>query len=321
MSSTEKISEPHITPELIAEASAWLAILHGPDRTSATERGFTRWMKRSAQHARAFEEATGIWEEARSLPRPPRLREVHRTRRVSRLLLRPAFAAAALAAIAIAAVWQMQHSGVSTGVGEQRVLALDDGTRVILNTDSRVVVDYSRRARSIELKEGEALFEVARHSDWPFFVTAGDRRIQALGTSFAVRRDAHQIAVTLVEGKVTVASLATGSSGASPVVMAPGERVVFTPFSPAKADRPPMDKLLAWQRREVALDNVVLSDAVAEMNRYSRKRLVADAGDVSAIRVTGLFRAGDSLSFARAVAEAYQLDVVEEKEEIRLVHR
>lgn len=319
-------TEPKLTAELIAEAAAWLAVLHGPNRTLAAERGFSQWLKKSAAHARAFEEATGIWEEARNLPRPRVLHSSFRAKSQPRFVfLKAVAAAAALTVIAVGTVvYLQQQAGVGTRVGEQRVLALDDGSRVILNTDTHVVVSYDNDVRRVELKGGEALFEVAREPVRPFIVNAGGRSIRALGTSFVVRRDARQLAVTLVEGKVSVSSDQSKSddqtaAGKEAVTyLNPGERVTFKQTQPVKKDRPQMEKLLAWQRREVALDNTVLADAVAEMNRYNRKPLEIDVPDASRMNVTGLFRAGDSLSFARAVAEAYHVEVIEEKDRIVL---
>jgi transmembrane sensor len=316
-----KPTEPKVTPELIAEAAAWVAILHGPNRTHATERGFTQWLKRSDSHAKAFEEATEIWEEARALPRPRRLRTYRRPPRRNFFARLLPVGALLLVVMGAGIAFLMRDTSVATGIGEQRVLALEDGSRVILNTQTRVSVNYNKEARRVELEKGEALFEVAKHADWPFYVTAGDRTIRAVGTSFAVRRDQGRVSVTLVEGKVTVATTAEPTSTTPPVVLTPGERVVFAREKPAQTDHPPIEKLLAWQRREVALTDVALADAIIEMNRYSREQLVAQLPDDRPIRVTGLFRAGDSMSFARAVAEAYQLDVVKEDGEIKLVAR
>jgi transmembrane sensor len=310
-----------VTPQLIAEAAAWVAVLHGPNRTSSMERGFAKWLKSSEAHARAFGEATAIWEETRALPRPRRLRTFRRDTPSSFFMRHATLAAILLVALGVGASLTMRDGGIATGVGEQRVLALEDGTRVTLNTQTQVVVRYTRNARRIELKSGEALFNVARRADWPFYVTAGDQTIRALGTSFAVRRDKDQVSVTLVDGKVTVAQTATPATTAKPsaIALTPGERVVFAPKKLARADRPQIDKLLAWQRGEVALSDVTLADAIAEMNRYSREAVVAQVSAARPIRVTGLFRAGDSMSFARAVAEAYQLKVVEQDGEIHLV--
>jgi transmembrane sensor len=326
--------EPEVTADLIAEAAAWLAVLHGPNRTAATERGFSQWMKKSPGHARAFEEATAIWEEARNLPRPRLWRANFRQRPAPRIgFLRSAAIAVVLALFAVGAtIYVQRQAGVGTNIGEQRVLALDDGTRVILNTGTRVVVSYDREARRVELKNGEALFEVAKSPTWPFIVTAGDRRIEALGTSFVVRRDNRQLAVTLVEGSVAVSSASPRLSARSAadalrsenpanpgtLMLTPGERIIFRDAQPVKKDRPPLENLLAWQRREVALDNAVLSDAVAEMNRYNRKPMRIASAEAANVRVTGLFRAGDSMSFARAVAEAFDLEITEEPDAIVL---
>ena len=100
--------------------------------------------------------------------------------------------------------------------------------------------------------------------------------------------------------------------------LVPGERAVFKERQPVRKDRPQLEKVLAWQRREVAFDNFSLQDAIAEMNRYNRRSLEVDAAGSDHMNVTGLFRAGDSLSFARAVAEAYHLTVIEEPERIVL---
>lgn len=305
-----------VTPELIAEAAAWVSILHGPRRTTAVEQGFSQWLKTSPAHARAFEEATGIWEESGNLPRPLSLRRPPVTRSLRDYVLP---IAASVALVALALVLHARNAGIATAIGEQRVLALDDGSRVILNTNSSVRIAYSRDSREVELKAGEALFEVAKNPGRPFVVTAGSRKVHALGTAFVVRRERDRVAVTLVEGSVKVT--ADGGSAAAamaPAKLLPGERLTLVEGTAAQLDRPALDKLLAWQRREVAFDNTALADAIAEMNRYSRVPLVIEGSRAEEIHVTGLFRAGDSLSFARAVSHAFEVGVVQEPERIRL---
>ena len=296
------------TRELIAEAAAWVAVLHGANRTTASERGFREWLGKSAAHARAFEEVTQIWEESRTLRRP---RTLHAAPR------RPHFAwyavaATAIAAFALVTLHYFRDTSIATGIGEQRLLVLEDGTRVTLNTDTRLLVSYDRDSRRIDLKEGEALFEVAKRPDWPFIVAAGSRQVRALGTTFLVRSDAHRLAVTLVEGKVAV----SGAMLQPPTIATPGERITFIDSEPPKLDTLPVTKALAWQRREIALDDMSLGDAIAEVNRYNRVPVVTTLRNANDIRVTGLFRSGDSISFARAIARVYHLEVSEEPDRI-----
>jgi transmembrane sensor len=313
------IADSKADAELLAQAAAWVAILHGPNRSAATERGFARWFKLSPEHAAAFEQATQVWEESSTLPRTTRFGRVHRGRR----LLRP-IALAAAAGVALVVIGVLLHArlaGVTTGIGEQRVVTLEDGSRMVLNAVTHAVVAYDARHRQVEIEDGEALFEVAKRPDWPFVVVAGGRRIEALGTTFAVRSEPTRLAVTLVEGKVTVAPLSSRDASArraDSVLLLPGQRVTFEAGRSAVIDRPPLQRALAWQRREVSLDDAPLAEAVAEMNRYGVVPLVIEAPGAAQLRVTGLFRAGDSLSFGKAIAVAYGLEVVEEPERIVL---
>lgn len=303
---------------LMAQAGAWLARLHGPNRTQEVEQGFRAWMNESAAHAAAFEHMTDTWEKSAQLRRRPV--EHLASWELPGFRVRVSRAALATAAIVILAivgtVFYLQNDAISTAVGEQRILTLDDGSRVYLNTATRAVVHYDNALRRVELDHGEALFEVAKHPERPFVVTAGDRQVRALGTSFVVRRDKHNVAVTLVEGEVVVAPTVQTTPNEAAVTLSPGQRVTFSSANSPRLDRPALNKMTAWQRGQVALDNTPLLDAVSEMNRYSRKPLVVDAQHIDAIRISGIFRAGESMNFARALVRSYGFKVVEEPNRI-----
>lgn len=85
-------------------------------------------------------------------------------------------------------------------------------------------------------------------------------------------------------------------------------------------DRPHVDQLMAWRRNEAVFDDVPLSDAVAEMNRYSRQPVVLVGDDSSkGLRISGLFRTGDNVAFARAVAVLHGLVVRDRQDHLELV--
>jgi transmembrane sensor len=206
---------------------------------------------------------------------------------------------------------------------------------VSLNTASRIHVRYDRATRRVVLDEGEAYFEVAKHADWPFIVTAGGRQVVARGTAFLVRRDEGTLAVTLVEGRVTVApageavtslpaasvsptstqgssSPALSESGSGPdITLAPGQRLTFVDHERPTIDKPAIERVTAWQRGQVILDHTSLADAVSEMNRYSDVELKIEEPEARRAEVTGIFRLGDSAAFAQAVAETYHLQVAD----------
>ncbi len=323
-----------------AEAAAWVARLHGPNRTPHVEAGLRRWLADDPEHAAAFELLTDTWEKSARLRRRPLEQVASWERSGFRISFpRAALAAAATVVLAVlATIFYLHTDAVTTGVGELRTLTLGDGSRVHLNTDTRIRVYYDKQTRHVSLERGEALFEVAKLPDWPFIVAAGGREIKALGTEFVVRRDGKRLSVMLMEGKVTVelrggatqssslgATHATeGQSNRSPpeaetFTLIPGDRVTFVGSATPTLDRPAPERITAWLRGEVALDNTSLADAVAEMNRYSHQRIVADDPALAVIRVSGIFQAGDLANFAQAVARMYHIKVLNQQDEIVLM--
>lgn len=331
----------------LAEASAWIATLHGPERTPAVERGLQCWLAESPIHRYAFEHATDTWSKTRAAVRrsaqveirAPNLAHVHVPRR--RAFSFMAVAASLLIAVLGVGIY-LDGAGLKTAVGERRTLVLEDGTQVTLNTKTRMSVDYNEHRRHVRLEAGEALFEVAKRPRWPFVVTAGDREVIALGTAFLVRRDSAQLAVTLLEGKVAVtpssqplldriegpidlsrvgAAAATASPdaapGSTPITLAPGERIVFAEHATPVLDRPELEKLTAWQQGLVNIDDLTLEQAMQEMNRYSTLQLGVE-GPAANIRVSGVFRVTDSESMARAVALTHGLELRKEGRRIIL---
>jgi transmembrane sensor len=326
---SDKIEQRHnpIPPERLAEASVWVARLHSGEPDKAAIAGVKRWLKAHPINARALELCTEIWEESANLRRiTPFAAQLAASPKKHRLLPL-AVAAAVLALIAGALLWLVPRPDLATEVGEQRLVTLNDGTHVFLNTATRLTVKYDAGTRLVELKTGEALFDVAKKPNWPFIVVAGDRKIRALGTSFVVRRDETQTAVTLVEGTVTVTrdesaaqarvkpTLSETQAASQAFTLKPGQKLTFL-AGQTRLDTTSAEKAVAWRRGEIIFDDTPLSAAAAELNRYSKDKLVIEQPKTQEMLVTGLFQTGDSLSFAHAVAESFGLTVQEKNDEI-----
>lgn len=71
--------------------------------------------------------------------------------------------------------------------GERLVVLLEDGTRVWLNADSKLVYpeQFAKDKREVSLV-GEAYFEVKKDISKPFMVQADEMNIRVTGTSFNV---------------------------------------------------------------------------------------------------------------------------------------
>ena len=316
-----------ISSERLAEAGVWVARLQG-DEPKAAMTGVKEWLKAHPMNGRALELCTDVWEESYNLRRITPFASDGASPSRGRRRLSIAVVAAVIVLIVTGVALFSARPGVSTGVGEQRLLTLKDGTRVFLNTATRVVVEYSDNFRKVELDKGEALFDVANRPGWPFVVQVGDRQVKALGTSFVVRRDEKELAVTLVEGKVSVTSnpgvapsgshanhLSDSVATSDNITLRPGQRLTLADGN-ARLETTSLDKAVAWRRGQIVLDDTPLASAVAEMNRYSETRLVLERPESGTLLVNGLFQAGDSMSFARAVAATHGLVVVERDGEI-----
>jgi transmembrane sensor len=228
--------------------------------------------------------------------------------------------AAAIIGISIALATAIQlspfgyRSGVyATDIGEQRVIELDDRSRIALDAKTRLRVHFSDNARTIQLLEGVAEFAVARDPNRPFKVEAGERTIVAVGTVFTVGYIDREVRVTLLEGKVAVTddtasphrqsgAVSQSAGGSAIVELAAGEELHVrhdgsTTVNP-KAD---LDAATAWRQGKVIFRDEPLGEAVRRLNRYSRLQLEIEDSALAALRVTGVFDAGDTAAFAEAV--------------------
>jgi transmembrane sensor len=252
--------------------------------------------------------------------------------------LRIAAAVGALA-VALTAAYQLAPFGYRPGeyrthIGEQRVVELEDHSRVALDAATRLRVRYSKDARMVQLLDGQAQFSVAKDPARPFKVAAGDRTVVALGTVFTVEYIDQQISVAMLEGKVavlaqddsssnpvpenaTVPSVTTDSGesrgrGATGIIeLAAGEalrvqRSGHATFIP-KAD---LEAATAWREGKVIFHEAPLSEAVRRLNRYSYLQIEVTDPALAAMQVSGVFEAGNARAFVTAV-EAYLPATVE----------
>jgi transmembrane sensor len=206
----------------------------------------------------------------------------------------------------------MATKRIATAVGDRKVVALADGSKVELNTASRARVALTGRSREVWLDSGEAYFEVAHRDGLPFIVHAGNRQVTVLGTKFSVRRIGGEVAVSVLEGRVRVDEV-EGSRSLRSTIIAGGD--IARTSGPAtlviaRSDKRVEDSL-AWRDGMLSFDGTSLADAAAEFNRYNRKPIVVAGPDVGGMRIGGLFPATKPDAFVRLLRDAYGLKVEE----------
>ena len=304
-----------IAPKRIrAQAAAWVTDLHGPKRDATLESRVRRWVAADPRHAAAFELATDAWERSAQpagSPSPP----IHLDQLPRRSRLPLYAAAAAVCAILLVTLYFFEDASLRTAPGEQRTVALSDGTEVTLSANTRLRIHYDRNTRFVALERGEALFQVMHHEPRPFVVGIDAHKVIAIGTTFDVRREdgaSAAFTVTLVDGRVAVErneapNTLPPTSGSGVTVLDVGERLHRAEGSADRLDRPSLERVTAWQKGELIFDDVSLQEAVREFNRYGAARITLVDSASAQYRVGGVFRIGDPGSFALAMTNAYPL--------------
>lgn len=310
-------------------AADWDARLRNPDCSDAERDAFRAWYEADPRHREAYELLQASFSALLSAAHSPEIRALRdaalneRHNGDKRRYALVACLAAFALLLPVAANFLQQDNAApgqieteantyyATAVGQRSGITLEDGSVITLNTDSRVHVDYSGEQRLITLLKGQALFEVAKDPSRPFIVTAGAQRVVALGTTFDVRLNETAVEVILVEGKVEIEEVpASGRKKPAPLVqLASGERLVATP----KASRPEVTKIdtskaTSWREGYVTFENTPLTEAIAEMNRYSTVRIVPEGEGISNLHITGLFRAGQQARFTEALQVYFPIE-------------
>ena len=304
------------------------------------ETALADWLEADPSHARAYREIERAWGVVGEQATAPELvtasrDALHRMPQITQRRWgaagkkRTGWAAglAATVAIAAGAAWFLQptdpladNNVYQTGIGEQRVITLADNSRISLDAQTQLRIDYSDAARRIELFSGQAHFDVTRDVLRPFSVRAGDQTVVALGTQFNVEIVDEQILVTLLEGLVEVAadpvasSSQIGDSGSvatipEPVELAPGQQLVIA----SNGTREPIveanvQRTVSWRQGKLMFEDEPLADAVARVNRHSHIRVQLANDAVNEIKISGVFDAGDTDAFVEAVESLFPVE-------------
>jgi len=205
-----------------------------------------------------------------------------------------------------------------TTIGGRAEVTLPDGSVAVLDTDSAMRIAYTDKERGIRLLKGQALFVVAKHQPAPFQVYAGSQRVTAVGTGVNVRVEGHgrspKTSVALIEGVVRVAGLDSAGSAmpdrrTGEITMRAGELFDSARPGALRLSASEAEGAASWVSGTLSFNDMPLGRAVAEMNRYTARPIGLGGGDIANLRVSGVFKTGDSQHFAESMAEVFHLRV------------
>ena len=315
-------------------AGAWLA---RRDRgfTAVEADEFERWVRAHPSHA------AGVAQLERTMSAFDRVRELvplanakpdfdaFAPARAPRRWL--AFASVGMAAALTIVIWSGRPPAATpttwhfaTPAGSYHRAALVDGSRVELNSDSIVDVEFTSSERRVRLKRGEAHFQVAEDSSRPFVVHANTVSVSAVGTAFNVRLATTGVEVLVTEGKVRIAppSAPTGSlrpaaseSSAEIPLLTAGHKVLVSTAGPAGPSKiavvspKEIQHALAWQSRVAEFQKTPLKVVVAEFNRHNSQQIVIQDVELETLRIGGNFRTDQPEAFVRLLETSFGVAV------------
>lgn len=298
-------------------AAFWLA-RHDADPSTAADPAFLAWLDESEANGVAWTHGQALWARATDDLRDDPLAEaLCASALAARAPAWPRVLAAACVAVAVllgAGVGWKYWSGreasapqvatsapttqLATLVGQRRAVTLADGTRLDMDSATRIDVAFDDKARRLRVVSGQVYIQVAQDAARPFSVDARDQTIVDRGTEFNVRVMPGMMSVTLAQGSVAV-----GASGGPPAhELKPGERLMLRDGRAPMLQTVDVNSVLAWREGFVEFSDTPLSDAVAEMNRHGGRRIVIADPSLGSLRVSGRFKLGESERFLRTVS-------------------
>jgi transmembrane sensor len=324
------------------QAADWLLELGEPTISEQKRRQFLKWLQQSPQHVSEFLEVAALEQEiaGQSVSVTDILQEL---KVVDELIVprigaiapaagahRPvpqrqwrylALAGAASAALAVffllrGPVVEPSVTLHKTELGEQRSIALNDGSIVTLNTLSEATVTFDDHTRRVTLIAGEAMFDVVKDHERHFLVETDLISLRVIGTRFSVYRTPRSVRVAVIDG--TVSAEAVRGSGTD-TVLHHGEGAEIDELGRVRRiESLSVEKAVAWTERRLIFDNAPLADVVSEFNRYNRLPLVIEDDELAKRQITTVFNAHDVSALIGFLQLQPDIDVLYGADAIRI---
>ncbi len=267
------------------EAATWVVRVQSEGATEADWLALEAWLAQSPLNRVAFDEAEALWWEYGERA-PELIAAIQPTladnvvslnaSRVSKVTparsWRQLAAIAASIAVGMFAVWLIQPFAPAqrvyfTQVGQRQEIALADGSRVLLNSGSKLVARVDPRHRNVTLEQGEAVFDVAKDHAHPFVVAVGDQNVTVVGTEFDILRFGGRDVVTVNRGIVSVAP-SHGSDGQAVRLTHGDQSRHVEGEATSDVSRVASEDVLSWRDGYVVYTNRTLAEIAKDLNRY-----------------------------------------------------
>lgn len=293
-------------PQAVHEAIEWLALQRSGTMSAEQRQQFAQWLRASPEHDQAWRRLQQRLGQAFS-ELPAHSRQVLASGGHSRRqLLRGALG---LTGVGIGGWWLQRHgllprvgSDLATGTAQRRPFLLEDGSRVLLNAQSRVDLRFSPQQRTLILREGALNIQVAPDPNRPLVVRTPFGEARALGTRFSVILSDREAQVWVQESRVQLEVPGHGS-----LTLGADQGAVLDPRGIRPLD-PRQATANAWENGQLVVHDQALGEVLDALRAYHRGWLRISP-PAAALRVTGVFALDDSVQALRSLQEVLPIKV------------
>ncbi|WP_043198434.1 FecR domain-containing protein [Pseudomonas putida] len=286
-----------IAPAVAERAVEWMIELQTPPVPAGTVEQWQRWLQQDPEHARAWQHVEAFTERLSGLANHAPIAHAALTASPGSSLDRRAVLKALVLAVGTGTVawscrntplWQNLSADYHSGVGEQRNIALADGSQLLLNTDSAVDVRFDQAVRQLRLLRGEVQVQVAvDRALRPFRAQTEQGWVEASQGRFLLRQEPGYSRLAVRDGVVTLYPERLAG-----VPVEAGQQLMFThdqvgPLRAlSEADR-------AWTDGMLMASDMPLGQFLQELGRYRRGHLGC-ARSLADVRVAGTYPLADT---------------------------
>ncbi|WP_417584070.1 DUF4880 domain-containing protein [Nitrincola sp.] len=288
------------TRELVTEAIHWLVKFEAGEVADEEQRAFTHWLSQSPEHALVWDQLGRANQHFSAISNLNSEKALYSLHSAEHRLLQKRRTLKTLASISAlgTALWLTRDitgaaqagrylygktmADIQTAAGEQKTLVLQDSSRLILNTQSALAVDFNAQPE-LRLHYGELAITNSGGAQ----VRIGNHLFSPdVGSEFTLSREDSRCHLQVITGQVncTLSGNREYQVTASQGLLMQGEQVQQSTLTPYH---------LSWRQGLLTAQRTQLSDFIQQLARY-RSGYLGYADDIAHLTFSGSFPIEDT---------------------------
>ncbi len=309
--------------QLLDEAIEWISKLNDGILSTEDNQVFIDWVNSSADHRRAYQEMSEVWQLTENVQNISEFRQEAE----EALQKEPASESnkvGLMAAVASIVVFvgilftqflpstvSIEERRLTSLIGETKNIKLDDGSKVILNTNTLIEVVFSNKERSLKLIKGEALFEVAHDQKRPFIVDIGNGYVRAIGTAFNIKKEASNTVITVTEGIVKIDK---PNSNAESIKAIKNDQVIVGKQANISVRNIDITPSLSWIDLQLTYLDTPIENVLNDLSTYFEVPLSVHDDSLKKLTVNGTLNVDDPEQALSVLLAGFNLKTVKKRD-------